>query len=90
MALILIETTTPNGIIDSVGTGTLWGISLGTTTKASTYSDYVLIDCTKTRAINLCNAAPEDMDIPILDNEPDSFTETTHMGKVWYLRGLIV
>lgn len=87
MALLLIETTAPDDVMDDVALGTLWGISLGTTTKASSYSDYVLIECTKTRAFNLCNAAPEDVDIPILNNEPDSFTEVDQEWKVWYLRG---
>lgn len=87
MALLLIETTTPDDVTDAVGAGTLWGVSLGTTTKASSYSDYVLIKCTKTRAFNLSNAAPDDVMTPFQDDEPPSFTEATSQEKAWWLRG---
>ena len=91
MAIILIETSSTSAaeeIVTASETGELWGIDLGTTTKASTYSKYVLLELTATRSFNLANAAPEDdVTIELQENDPPSFTDSTSEAKSWYLRG---
>ena len=92
MATILInasKSSEANSLVSEVETGTLWGISLGTTTKSAANSSWVVVECTATRAFDLCNAAPEDSDIPVLDVDPPSFTDSDDKCKVWYLRGKI-
>jgi len=87
MAIILLKTTTPAALIAEIDTGKLWGVSLGTTTKRSTYSDYVLIDCTETRSEKLSEAVPDSVDMDFLQAAPDSFTEAGLIEKAWFLRG---
>ena len=92
MAVILIiagSSSAANSLVSEVETGTLWGISLGSTTKSAANSSWVGVECTATRAFDLCNAAPEDTDIPVLDLDPPSFTDSDDKCKVWYLRGKI-
>jgi len=89
MAIFLLKTTTPNAIVAEIDTGTLWGVSLGTTTKRSTYSDYVLVECTQTRSENLFEACPQSIDMDFLQSNPESFTESDQISKVWYLRGML-
>ena len=91
MAIILIEASSSSAaeeIVTTSETGELWGIDLGTTTKASSYSKYVLLELTTTRSFNLANAAPEDeVTIELQENDPPSFTDSTSESKSWYLRG---
>ena len=89
MAILLVKTTTPDALISEIDTGTLWGVALGTTTKRSTYSDYVLIECTKTRSDNLFEACPESVDIDLCMGSPDSFTDAGLLEKAWFLRGML-
>jgi hypothetical protein len=89
MAIFLLKTTTPDAIVTDIDSGTLWGVSLGTTTKRSTYSDYVLVECTKTRSENLFEACPESVSMNFLQAAPESFTESDQVSKVWYLRGML-
>ena len=74
MAILLVNTTTPDALIAEIDTGTLWGISLGTT---------------KTRSDNLFEACPESVDIDVCQGSPDSFTEAGLLQKSWYLRGML-
>ena len=73
-----------------IATGTLWGISLGTTTKSSSYSTFFLVEATATRCENLIGACPEDIDDVMGEMDPLSFTAGDVIEKAWYLRGKIV
>ena len=92
MAIILIETTSPSAaddIVEAVEAGTLWGVDMGTTSKAAAYSDRALVECTKTRAGNLLFGCPENATVSVYDENPSTFTGATEHGQIWYLRGLI-
>lgn len=92
MAIILIETTSPSAaddIVAAVQAQSLWGVDMGTTSKASSYSDRALVECTKTRAGNLLFGCPEDATVSVYDESPPSFTASTEQGQVWYLRGML-
>lgn len=76
-------------IVDAVQAGQLWGVDMGTTSKSSSYSDYALVECTKTRNYALHDSVP-DPDrfwIELSETDPDSFTEAQIPWKMWYLRG---
>ena len=70
-----------------IATGTLWGVSLGTTSKSSSYSTFFLIDATATRCSNLIGACPEDVDDVMGESDPLSFTSGDVNDKAWWLRG---
>ncbi len=89
MAILLINTTTPDTLVAEIDTGTLWGVSLGTTTKRSTYSDYVLIECTKTRSDDLFESCPETAEIDLCQSSPGSFTASDLISRAWFLRGML-
>ena len=91
MSLILFETSsssTAESLAADANTGSLWGVSLGTTTEVSQYSNFVLLELTQTRALNLTNVIPEGVDMSLMDLDPPSFTSADMNGKVWYLRGM--
>ncbi len=90
MAILLIETTTTAGaeqIVAAVEDGELWGVDMGTTSSASCYSKYALVDLTSTRAHKVTSAAPDEVFVNLQINSPSSFTDSTSDQKTWYLRG---
>ena len=90
MSLLLLEassTANATAIKAEADTGTLYGVSLGTTTKSSTYSNLVLLELTQTRAFSLCEALPSGVISPSLDMNPDSFSAAGPDCQVWFLRG---
>ena len=92
MALLLIEaasTTAADSIETEARSGSLYGVNLGTTTKISSYSNFVLLDLTQARSLAVCDVLPRGVDSPMLSFEPSSFTQAEPDGKVWYLRGLL-
>ena len=93
MYLLLIETTSSaaaDDLMDQIATGSLFGVSLGTTTKSSSYSNYILLEATKTRSLSISEAAlSEDVDIPRMDMGVVSFTDAGKNEKMWYLRGML-
>lgn len=92
MSIILFEASSTSGaesLAAEANAGSLWGVSLGTTTKVSQYSNFALLELTQTRAFALTNAIPEDIELAVMDLDPVSFTGSDTNGKVWYLRGLI-
>tara|TARA_R110000824_G_scaffold208246_1_gene393812 strand:- start:216 stop:494 length:279 start_codon:yes stop_codon:yes gene_type:complete len=92
MAIILIETSSAsaaNDIVSAVAGQSLWGVDMGTTSKASAHADRALVECTTTRAGDLQFACPEDAIISIYDENPLSFSAATQDGQVWYLRALL-
>ena len=90
MAIVLIEmnsTSAADDVVTAVGAGQLWGIDMGTTSSASSYSKFALVDLTQTRANNVVAAAPDEAFVCIQDSDPSSFTDSTANQKAWYLRG---
>ena len=90
MAILLIEmgsTSAADDIVAAVDAGELWGIDLGTTSSASSYSKFALVDLTQTRANNVVAVAPDEAFVCIQDSDPPSFTSSTANQKAWYLRG---
>lgn len=76
-------------VVAAVQSGQLWGVSMGTTSRAASYSNYVLIECTKTRNLDIIDSIPdfEKYSAELGDTDPDSFSDATQRMKVWYLRG---
>ena len=92
MSIILFETSSASGaesLAEDAKAGSLWGVSLGTTTKVSQFKNFALLELTQTRAFALTNAMPESIDMTVMDLDPPSFTATDASGKVWFLRGLL-
>jgi hypothetical protein len=92
MAIIVFETTSPSAaedIVTAVGAGELWGLDMGTTSKASSYSNFALVECTRTRSENLADYIPDGTAQILWDSEPPSFTSADISGKTWYLRGML-
>jgi hypothetical protein len=90
VSLLLLEASSTSGataIKAEADTGTLYGVSLGTTTKSSTYSNLVLLELTQTRAFAVCEALPSGVISPLMDMSPDSFSAAGPDCQVWYLRG---
>lgn len=93
MYLLLIEATssaTADDLMAQIAAGSLFGVSLGTTTKSSSYSNYILLEATATRCLNISEAAlSEDVDVPRMDMGVVSFTDAGEDEKMWFLRGMI-
>ena len=92
MTTLLINcssSSTASDIVAAVEAGQLWGVDMGTTSKAASYSNYVLIECTKTRNLDIIDNIPdfEKYSAELGDTDPDSFSDATQRMKVWYLRG---
>ena len=94
MAFILFYCNTPetaSSIASDVQAGTLFSVSMGTTSKAASYSRWALVECTDTRADNIVvgDYDREDISVSAFPSHPESFTDADVMGKMWYLRGVI-
>tara|TARA_R110002110_G_scaffold144795_4_gene334141 strand:+ start:257 stop:535 length:279 start_codon:yes stop_codon:yes gene_type:complete len=92
MTLLLLEATSTSGataIKADADTGTLYGVSLGTTTKSSTYSNLVLLELTQTRAFAICEVLPADVESPMMDMDAVSFSSAGPDEQLWYLRGML-
>lgn len=90
MALLLIETNTTasaEDIVTAVEAGQLWGVDMGTTSKASSYSKFALVDLTSSRAHKVTSEAPDEVFVTLQIDTPSSFTDSTTEQKAWYLRG---
>ena len=90
MDVILFETSSTsaaNDIVAAVQAGSLWGIDMGTTSKASSYSNFVAVQATATRVGNIMSAAPENVSIDVQYHDLYSFTDSTPDEKLWYLLG---
>tara|TARA_B100001250_G_C19294885_1_gene569216 strand:+ start:241 stop:528 length:288 start_codon:yes stop_codon:yes gene_type:complete len=94
ICLTLVKCTTSASaqeIVDSVEAGNLWGVSMGTTSRASSYSNFVLIESTKTRNYSILESGFDEskFDIQISQIDVDSFTESDIDAKAWFLRGML-
>jgi phage protein U len=92
MTTILINCSSSSAaqeLVDAVAAGELWGVDMGTTSSATSYSNYCLIQCTKTRNYSLHDKVPDSVkfSIELSQTEPDSFSEAQIPWKMWYLRG---
>ena len=83
------SSTTAQTVVTAVDAGELWGVNMGTTSKVSSQSNHVLIECTNTRNLALLDACPEGETyiVEYSISDPDSFTETDAISKSWFLRG---
>jgi hypothetical protein len=92
MTLIAIQcssSTSADQIVADVESGSLWGVDMGTTSKAVSYSNFVLIECAKSRNLKILDA-DRDLDKYELfyeTTDPDSFKTARSDWKVWFLRG---
>tara|TARA_R100000234_G_scaffold114461_1_gene89661 strand:+ start:80 stop:379 length:300 start_codon:yes stop_codon:yes gene_type:complete len=79
-------------IVDDVEAGELWGVDMGTTSKASSYSNYALVESNKTRNISLYKSLPDGdaFEIPYSTIDCLPFTESDQKFKISFLRGKIV
>ena len=90
MAFILFESTSPSAaddVVTAVDAGELWGMDMGTTSKAASYSNYALVECTTTRSENLADYVPEETNMVLWETGAQSFTAAGVTAKTWYLRG---
>ena len=90
MAFLMYEATSTSAaedFVEAVVAGELWSYSnFGTTTKASSYSNYVLIELTEFRSMQLSDYKPDNVnEIMWLKNEK-SFSDGDANEKLWYLR----
>jgi hypothetical protein len=90
MAFLLYETTSASAaqdIVEAVVAGELWGYSnFGTTTKVSSYSDYVLIELTESRSMELSDYKPDNVNEIMWSKNENSFSDADANEKLWYLR----
>ena len=77
------------GVVNDVKAGDLWGVNMGTTSKASSYSNYALVEATETRTLALLEGVPSDGKFEIQSSllDSNSFTDADGDEKLWYLRG---
>ena len=90
MDIILLETSSSaaaEDIVAAVQAQSLWGVDMGTTSKASSYSSYAVVEATATRVSNLFPAMPEDVSMEVHIHDVYSFTDASSEEKLWYLRG---
>ena len=79
-------------VVSDVEAGELWGVAMGTTSKATSYSNYALVESNKTRNYALLESVPDEdkYQIRLSVIEFPSFTESSLESKIWFLRGKIV
>jgi len=90
MDLILFETGSTGAadeIVSAVEASSLWGVDMGTTSKAAAYSNYVVVEATANRVSNLLGSMPDGVDMEIHYHEIHSFTDASSDEKLWFLRG---
>ena len=92
MDLILFacsSTEIAEDIVANVEAQDLWGVDMGTTSKASSYSNFAVVECTATRATNLLGSIPKNVDFEMHCHNTCSFSDAASEEKLWYLRGKI-
>lgn len=90
MDVILFKTTSTQAadeIVAAVEASNLWGVDMGTTSKAAAYSTWVVVEATATRVSNLLGSIPEGVDMELHYHEIHSFTDASSQEKLWHLRG---
>lgn len=92
MDVILFKTSSAQAaddIVSAVSAQELWGVDMGTTSKASSYSTYVVVESTATRASNLLGSMPDTVGMEMHVHNICSFSDSSSEEKLWYLRGSI-
>lgn len=90
MDIILFETSSSaaaDDIVAAVQAQSLWGVDMGTTSKAASYSNYAVVEATATRVSNLLGSMPDNVGMEIHVHDIYSFTDAASDEKLWYLRG---
>ena len=90
MDIILFEAASSaaaEDIVAAVQAQSLWGVDMGTTSKAASYSNYTVVEATATRVSNLFAAMPEAVSMEVHIHDVYSFTDASSEEKLWYLRG---
>ena len=90
MDVILFETSSSSAadeIVAAVQEQSLWGVDMGTTSKAASYSNYAVVEATSTRITNLLGSMPQGVDFEMHVHDIYSFTDAPSDEKLWYLRG---
>jgi hypothetical protein len=88
--VILFKTSSAQAaddIVKAVVARELWGVDMGTTSSASSYSNFALVECTATRATNLLGSIPENVDFEMHVHGICSFSDAASEEKLWCLRG---
>tara|TARA_R100001443_G_scaffold24962_1_gene37628 strand:- start:230 stop:520 length:291 start_codon:yes stop_codon:yes gene_type:complete len=93
-SITLIEcnsTTAAQSVVSDVEGGELWGVGMGTTSKASAYSNFALVMATETRTLALLESVPDETKFDIRSSliDADSFSESDVECKTWFLRGML-
>ena len=86
-----LNASTANGVVSDVEAGNLWGVSMGTTSKAVSHSNYVLIQATQARTLELLDYVPDEEVFNIQSSliDADSFSDADLDWKIWFLRGIL-
>jgi hypothetical protein len=90
MDLVLMKlnsSSAASNIVDEVAAGSLWGVDLGTTSKAASNDSYALVEATANRVSNLVAACPDSVDLLLQYHNAPAFTDLTEDNKCWFLRG---
>ena len=74
-------------VADALG-GSLWGVSMGTTSQAASYGQYALVAATDTRMYALEDAAPEDAELALMISGVEAFTNRSDAAMFWSLMGV--
>tara|TARA_R100001594_G_scaffold86492_1_gene120927 strand:+ start:891 stop:1172 length:282 start_codon:yes stop_codon:yes gene_type:complete len=88
-SICLFETTSTSAaedIVAAIEAGDLWGVDMGTTSKASSYSKFALVECTANRVLQITDVIPEEISLSITEDDVAGFTDATANEKLWYLR----
>ena len=91
-AICLFETTSTSAaedLVAAIEAGALWGVDIGTTSKASSYSKFALVECTANRLLQITDVIPDDIFLSVTEDDISSFTDADASGKTWYLRGML-
>ena len=76
-------------VVSDVDAGELGGVDMGTTSKATSYSNWALVESNKTRNYALYQSLPQGdkYEIPFSTIDCVSFTDSDLESKIWFLRG---
>jgi len=92
--IIMIECSSSSvaqQVVADVEAGELWGVDMGTTSKAASYSNWALVESNRTRNYALYQSLPEGdkFQVPFSTTDCISFTHSELESKIWFLRGML-